>query len=407
MKYTCLFLALFPICLSGYAQNAVGINTDSPAASSILHVVSTDKGVLLPRMSATEKNAIASPDTGLLIFQNTGTQGFYYYDGNSWEIVGEDGDWTLTPSYLYTDGDVFVGIGTTTPDEELHIYSDDAPEIKIQRQSATDEAAIRFYRSTGTGTLDASIYVNSNEELVLQNHEENKDILFIVNDGGVESQIMYFDASNKKVGFNLTSVPQELIHADGVIRANSGFKGNDGSAASPTYRFYNDNNNGMYLVGTDHLGFSVGGSLSLQIESDGDVAPGADNATSLGTSVLRWSEVYSTNGTINTSDSTLKTNIELLQYGLAEVLSFRPVSYNWKEGGDENKIGLLAQEVREVVPEVVYGETEGELGINYAEMVPVLIKAIQELNAEVAELSAKIEELDGETAEATSQLSAP
>ncbi len=389
------------------AQNAVGINTDSPASSAVLDVVSSDKGVLLPRMSATEKNSISSPDTGLLIYQNTGTEGFYFYDGNSWEIVGDDGDWTLTPSYLYTDAGLPVGIGTTTPDVELHIYSDDNPELKIQRSSASDEASLRFYRSTGSGTLDATIGVNDNEELIIQNHEQDKDVKFYINDGGSDEQIMYFDASNKRVGFNITSVPQELIHADGVIRANSGFKGNNGSASSPTYRFYNDNNNGMYLVGTDQLGFSAGGSLSLQIESGSSVSPGSDNGFSLGTASLRWTEVYAVNGTINTSDSTLKRDIRPLHYGLEEVLAMNPVTYRWKSGNDDLKVGLLAQEVREVVPEAVYGEVEGELGINYAELLPVLIQAIQDLQQEVDALSSQVEVLSEQKDVSEASASAP
>ncbi len=64
----------------------VGVNTDgsSPDASSLLDVKSTDKGILIPRMTATQRGAIASPATGLLVFQTDATEGFYFYDGATW-----------------------------------------------------------------------------------------------------------------------------------------------------------------------------------------------------------------------------------------------------------------------------------------------------------------------------------
>ncbi|MEP7164638.1 MAG: tail fiber domain-containing protein [Ferruginibacter sp.] len=74
------------ICYDASSQS-LGVNTTgAPAATSaILDVSSTDKGMLVPRMSKTERNAIASPATGLMVFQNApDSVGFYYYDGTVW-----------------------------------------------------------------------------------------------------------------------------------------------------------------------------------------------------------------------------------------------------------------------------------------------------------------------------------
>ena len=62
----------------------VGIGTATPAASALLDLTSTNKGMLVPRMTAAQKLAIASPSTGLLIFQTDAPIGFYYYNGASW-----------------------------------------------------------------------------------------------------------------------------------------------------------------------------------------------------------------------------------------------------------------------------------------------------------------------------------
>jgi hypothetical protein len=89
-------LLLFFFLCSSFLISAQGvaINTDgsNPDASSILDIKSTDKGILVPRMTQTQKNAITSPATGLLIYQTDGTSGFYYYNGSAWvQGVGPQG----------------------------------------------------------------------------------------------------------------------------------------------------------------------------------------------------------------------------------------------------------------------------------------------------------------------------
>jgi len=125
--------------------------------------------------------------------------------------------------------------------------------------------------------------------------------------------------------------------------------------------------------------------------------PGSDNAISNGTSARRWSVVYAANGTIQTSDVRLKTNITNLHYGLKEVMQLQPVAYDWKDNSG-HKIGLIAQEVKKIVPEVVVGdETKENLGMNYAELVPVLINSVKELKTEITELQKQIAELKKQT----------
>ena len=62
----------------------VMIGTSSVVSSSAFTVQSSTKGVLIPRMTQSQKNAIESPSNGLLVYQTDGTSGFYYYDGSSW-----------------------------------------------------------------------------------------------------------------------------------------------------------------------------------------------------------------------------------------------------------------------------------------------------------------------------------
>ena len=80
-KITLIALMLFTTL--GYAQ--VGINTNNPDASSALEIESTTGGILIPRLTETQRDAITSAATGLMIYQTDGTAGFYYYNGSSWE----------------------------------------------------------------------------------------------------------------------------------------------------------------------------------------------------------------------------------------------------------------------------------------------------------------------------------
>ncbi len=71
------------------ASGSVGIGTVAPAASAILDITATGtpQGVLIPRMTITQRGSIVSPATGLLIYQTNSTPGFYYYTGTAWTPV--------------------------------------------------------------------------------------------------------------------------------------------------------------------------------------------------------------------------------------------------------------------------------------------------------------------------------
>ena len=73
--------------LSLFSQ--VGIGTTNPDTSSILDITSTTQGVLTPRMTTVQRNAISSPAEGLLVF-DTDESVFYFYNGGSWEAFDSE-----------------------------------------------------------------------------------------------------------------------------------------------------------------------------------------------------------------------------------------------------------------------------------------------------------------------------
>ena len=89
-----------------------------------------------------------------------------------------------------------------------------------------------------------------------------------------------------------------------------------------------------------------------------------------------------------TSDQRLKDNIVPIPNALNKVLSISGNTFDWnKKSGKEGKeAGVIAQEILEVLPEVVTTRDNGYLAVNYEKLVPLLIEAIKELKAEVEEL---------------------
>lgn len=82
--YTLSILALSLI--TGFTAKAqVGINTTEPDLSAVLDIVSTEKGILIPRLTLSQRSGITNPAEALLIYQTDNTPGFYYYSSSTWQ----------------------------------------------------------------------------------------------------------------------------------------------------------------------------------------------------------------------------------------------------------------------------------------------------------------------------------
>jgi hypothetical protein len=116
----------------------VGIGVDSADNSSMLDVSSTTKGMLTPRMTATQRAEISTPATGLIVYQTDGTAGFYYYTGSAWVILLNSEN-ALNANSI-TSGTLAIANGGT---------------------GATSASAVRT--NLGLGTLATASTVSTNE----------------------------------------------------------------------------------------------------------------------------------------------------------------------------------------------------------------------------------------------------
>ena len=104
-----IFTAFIAINVTAFAQ--VGINTNTPEASAALDVTSTEGGILIPRLTETQRDAISPAATGLMIYQTDGTVGFYYFNGSSWAAY-----------YSKNEVDVLIAEAVTALQNQIDIF---------------------------------------------------------------------------------------------------------------------------------------------------------------------------------------------------------------------------------------------------------------------------------------------
>ena len=392
----------------------VGIGTTSPLA--LFHVVGGDLRVGGPN--------------GLYIRDNAGYNSIFSYAGD----------------HTVFEGAGNVGIGTTAPAAKLHIDSATNSRIRIEDDGTTGFGGTEYYDGvTYNGlmgwdrTNDNLIFLTRNDSSVPKMIIENLgDVgigtttpgaaLNVVRNGGsslfLDTYVTSTGTPSQFVGRKAAgsvSAPTAIATADEM--AYFGGKGYNGSAfawgtligmgatqnwdgvsngAKMTFATVANGTTGLQVrMVIDHDGkVSIGvGAPAERLTVNGNIAPDTDNAFTSGTATLRWSDVYAASGTVNTSDRRLKDNIEDSPYGLEEVLDLHPVSYTWKDRPERGKkLGLIAQEVQPVISEVVHvgDDPDQTLGLYYSDLVPVLVKAIQEqqesMQAENATLRSELDE---------------
>jgi hypothetical protein len=134
---------------------------------------------------------------------------------------------------------------------------------------------------------------------------------------------------------------------------------------------------------TPETGSNSGSNFLIQNFDDTGAALGTPLSISRATGVATFSQPI-----VQTSDIAVKANIEPIQDALALIGLLKGVFYDPASGG-ERRAGLVAQEVAEVLPEAVFKNDDGLLGVAYGHVVAVLVNAVKELKAKVEALQAK------------------
>ncbi len=197
-------------------------------------------------------------------------------------------------------------------------------------------------------------------------------------DGG--NVYMRSSTSNEQINFAMGTTAQQIIASDDLILGATGEMTLYTTTGGDIDLNPNSGRIGLFGNGTERAGFDVVTADTLKVYTGQNF--GTLNSTFSGDDLTVQGDVTSV------SDVRTKENIETVANSLDLVSQLRGVWYN-KIGKDERKVGVIAQEVEEVLPEVVHTDTEGMKAVDYGKMVGVLIEAIKDLKAEIEELKAQ------------------
>ena len=418
-----------------------GILTISDSNDLPLRVLSTDAacGIALGDNSTTSNyTTIVATGDSKLEFNVNNTERLELGAGSNGNIFRTDhgyiqfGPLNSGGTHIYTDTSQFffnkrLTIGVTSGESIIGGYGDQADLVLARNHGDTDHDAIHIgdndiefhcndveivsFNSSGittSGSVTLASFVLDGNTIsgIDDSGEFTNDDAHIMTSAGVEDKILGYGYTTNTGDITAVTVTA----GDGLTgggTANSGDFSKTLHIGAGTGITVNSNDiavtaaqtgitsvkNTSLVVGRDSdngIHFSTDNAIKVEVNGVQDefrfVAGGEFHADA---DIVAFSSTTA-------SDRNLKENIEELPYGLDDVMKMRAVEFDWKKDKANGKerghdIGVIAQEMEEVIPEVVK-EYEGLQGkdnfkaVSYSKIVPVLIKAVQELKAEIEEL---------------------
>ena len=235
---------------------------------------------------------------------------------------------------------------------------------------------------------------------------------------------MYVDGGNNRVGI-LNGTPGYTLDVTGDVNVSAAL--HIGSFFCADDIVHEGDTDTLISFETDGMNFQAGGAkfLTLTEASQDELVVNEDSAdvdfrvetngathaifaegstdrvgiftSSPGVALHVTGAIYATSDitAFYSSDERLKTDITKIDSPLDKLDSMSGYTFKWKKEPEiphnEREVGVIAQEVREVLPEVVMEREDGTLGVRYEQLIPLLIEAIKELNEKVNKLSDRVQ----------------
>ena len=284
--------------------------------------------------------------------------------------------------------------GSSIPDisDSVLLRSNGAGGLTLSAQEAT--GVIRF--STGGVTermriTSGGVVQINNTDACYINFQTSGVSKTFIGSAGTSSDII----SGAAIGDTVIRAQQKMLFATGGdterMRITSGgdvqfqkVGGSPSSGVGFTY-YYGATAPFLSLVGDNTYVYfynQTAGAYRFYVQGNGQI-----NATSTSITAI--------------SDISLKENIRDLETGLSEILKLKPRRFDWKEEtkiGEKNVAGFIAQELESILPELVYeyqyNDKETKKSIKMGDILPTLVKAIQEQNQTIEELSNRLIKLE-------------
>ena len=282
-----------------------------------------------------------------------------------------------------------TGIGTSIPNQLLHVYGTATATAAKIENSGTAEAILEL-KGGGAGSTNWMVKSEGSVSAVGAGKLNFRD-----NTAGLSRMVI---DPNGNVGIGMSS-PANKVH---IFNGSSG-----GTAFASIFTpLVIENNSHTYI----NLLSPDANETAILFGKTSNAASGVimyNNSANLNGFQFRANgnitrmEIYNNGnawlqGTLTqASDARLKTNIHPLSSSLQNIKKLNGYSYNWidKNKDIDLQIGLLAQEVQKIYPQLVKQNDKGELSVNYIGLVPVLIESLKEQQQQIDELKKLVEKL--------------
>ena len=380
-----------------FDRGNVGIGTTSPAAKLDIQASGTAQTSILGRGSDGDFRLTTRQDVSTNTYGSViGEIGVDYITTRNTAVRFHRGGSTTGGFITFTtnngnekmriDPDGNVGIGTTSPVAKLDIGGASGEMIRLADSSTIGNPFITFFQ---TSTRRAYIqYVDSGDNLTLAS--EYGGIVLATGTNGNEAEKMRITSSGN-VGIGATSPVRALqvgnFSGNPEICIGSGTTGiggltfGDGAGGNDPWRGfiqYNHATDAM-LIGTSNAGWLTltnGGALGLNV-----------NPTNTAGRFEASNDIVA----YSSSDKRWKTNIKNIDSPLEKISQINGVEFDWIEdepvhGNKGHDIGVIAQEIENILPDAVQTRESGMKAVKYEKVIPLLIEAIKEQQKQIEEL---------------------
>ena len=323
----------------------------------------------------------------------TGDYSLSYVNGSDFTILGMGGGSGDLVLGTYASGVTTKTLVSKRSDNSLELYHNNVKTFQTTSSGVELPGSNSLFLGGKIDMPDNSsgsngkILIGTGDDLEIYHDGTNSTIRNTTGQLQLRSDIICLENNN---GSNYASITG--------IRFDDNAKARFGS--SNDLQIYHDTTNSVLDNQTGHLMTLVPAAKGFRVQKQGGqediVNAYADGAVELfydsGKKLETTSAGVSVTGSLTAtgnitaySDAKLKTEIHTINDALGIVGKLRGVSYKWLSNG-QSDIGVIAQEVEEVLPEVVWPVEDGTKTVDYGRIVSVLINAINELKAEVDQL---------------------